>query len=672
MFFEEPDYGAIHDFISIKERQNDPRTDIHCTSAQLYLPLMDGEIRVLELHPAAFDAPFQAKLHVVSIDFTYFGGLREARRGRNRPTNHGASLITKTPVWYTALSYTWGVPAFNQIINFDVGSVKITSSLACAIQHLRSSEHGIYLWIDQICINQSDLREKETQIPLMELIYSHATNTVIWLGDHEDSDPPLAFKTMQEVHSRIQLNEQAISPEDFEHLFLPPVMDRSWWVIQQFFRRPWFTRTWTIQEACLSGELFVQCGKAVRNWNDIASWCYTLEDSGILKWLMANDALDRKYSKRSIADMRSTSGIATISLLNQIRMSQSPLVDKKEPLLHTLASTRYAAATEPKDKVYGLLGIAECSVLPNYSSEVTPGDVYHEACLSELSIRVYAQLSCVDHDIPCQPTWVPDWSVPRVTGVLGFSTMTQALYSAGGSFVPGKKYEIAMALSEDKKNITLCGKIFDEVTTISAVSVNPVLCIDAPSVHNNKWAIYADLANNSSPDHTYPGPDTSVYNAFFQTLVAGRDHSGTSPPSSEHNEVFSLILDSTMGRMPSIPGQTYSPRRKKGYFTLENLRSRRPAKARETLQVALQAALHMRRFAVTRKGYFALVPRGTRQGDEIVVFKKACVPFVIRKTKLDGNASLVYQLLGESYVHGIMRGEALEMDHLPFGDVTLV
>ena len=148
----------------------------------------------------------------------------------------------------------------------------------------------------------------------MELIYSHATNTVIWLGDHEDSDPPLAFKTMQEVHSRIQLNEQAISPEDFEHLFLPPVMDRSWWAIQQFFRRPWFTRTWTIQEACLSGELFVQCGKAVRNWNDIASWCYTLKESGILKWLMANDALDRKYWKRSIADMRSTSGIAKISL----------------------------------------------------------------------------------------------------------------------------------------------------------------------------------------------------------------------------------------------------------------------------------------------------------------------------------------------------------------------
>jgi len=160
MFFEEPDYGAIHDFISIKERQNDHQTDVHRTSAQLYLPLMDGEIRVLELHPAAFDAPFQAKLHVVSIDFTYFGGLREARRDRNRPLNHGVSLTTKIPVWYTALSYTWGVPLFSHIINFDIGSVKITSSLACAIQHLRSSEHGIYLWIDQICIHLDRSRIK--------------------------------------------------------------------------------------------------------------------------------------------------------------------------------------------------------------------------------------------------------------------------------------------------------------------------------------------------------------------------------------------------------------------------------------------------------------------------------------------------------------------------------
>ena len=102
--------------------------------------------------------------------------------------------------------------------------------------------------------------------------------------------------------------------------------------------------------------------------------------------------------------MRSSSGIATIGLLDQIRMPQSPFMYEKETLLHTLAFKRYAAATELKDKVYGLLGIAECSALPNYSPKVTPGDVCHEVCLTGLSVRVYAQLSCVDYEIPRRPS----------------------------------------------------------------------------------------------------------------------------------------------------------------------------------------------------------------------------------------------------------------------------
>lgn len=81
----------------------------------------------------------------------------------------------------------------------------------------------------------------------------------------------------------------------------------------------------------------------------------------------------------------------------------------------------------------------------------------------------------------------------------------------------------------------------------------------------------------------------------------------------------------------------------------------------------------MRRFTITRKGYFALVPRGTRDGDEIVVFEKACVPFVVREVKMQGDVEKsYYQLLGETYVHGIMKGEVLKMHGFQFGDVTLV
>jgi hypothetical protein len=83
----------------------------------------------------------------------------------------------------------------------------------------------------------------------------------------------------------------------------------------------------------------------------------------------------------------------------------------------------------------------------------------------------------------------------------------------------------------------------------------------------------------------------------------------------------------------------------------------------------MRAALTMRRFVITQKGYFALVPRGTQQGDTIVVFEGACVPFVVRNTQ-SGNGG--FELLGEAYVHGIMQGEVMSAPDIKFQDVTVV
>jgi hypothetical protein len=80
----------------------------------------------------------------------------------------------------------------------------------------------------------------------------------------------------------------------------------------------------------------------------------------------------------------------------------------------------------------------------------------------------------------------------------------------------------------------------------------------------------------------------------------------------------------------------------------------------------------MRRFAITTKGYFALVPRGTREGDSIVVFDKACVPFVARRVTNEDGSNHLYQLLGETYVHGIMQGQVFDMPDLHLEDVILV
>jgi len=85
-----------------------------------------------------------------------------------------------------ALSYVWGEPVFDKIIQLGGRSFRVTKNLYNILCNLRRRDATRVIWIDAICINQSDLEEKTHQVRLMGDIYSKAQKTVIWL----DSQPP--------------------------------------------------------------------------------------------------------------------------------------------------------------------------------------------------------------------------------------------------------------------------------------------------------------------------------------------------------------------------------------------------------------------------------------------------------------------------------------------------
>ena len=97
-----------------------------------------------------------------------------------------ADLAT-TPM-YTALSYVWGQFASPpQIITCNDIPIPVTTSCYSALQHLRAVNGSFTIWIDAICINQSDQLDKAQQIDLMGEIYSQAQASYIWLGEADDA-----------------------------------------------------------------------------------------------------------------------------------------------------------------------------------------------------------------------------------------------------------------------------------------------------------------------------------------------------------------------------------------------------------------------------------------------------------------------------------------------------
>lgn len=98
------------------------------------------------------------------------------------------NVYLETAPVYEALSYTWGESRKERSISCGSENIAITANLASALVQLRNTDQSRTLWIDQICINQIDVHERNQQVALMHKIYSKAENVVIWLGEEGPDD----------------------------------------------------------------------------------------------------------------------------------------------------------------------------------------------------------------------------------------------------------------------------------------------------------------------------------------------------------------------------------------------------------------------------------------------------------------------------------------------------
>jgi hypothetical protein len=146
----------------LKAIQRSPQLS-HIADMYKYLSLLDPRtIRVLELEPEQKNSSdLVTRLLEVSID---------------------------DPPTFEALSYAWEGQRFDQGIVCDEESLLISATCKAALLRLRLKTKNRLLWIDQICINQTSLEEKNHQVAIMGEIYSRAKRTIVWLGTDPRSD----------------------------------------------------------------------------------------------------------------------------------------------------------------------------------------------------------------------------------------------------------------------------------------------------------------------------------------------------------------------------------------------------------------------------------------------------------------------------------------------------
>ena len=619
-------------------------------SATRHPQLQDAsDIRVLELHPGSYEDALWCTSHVCSLGFEYPPAPENELYWRPW-LRYAISRRTGQLVWYSALSYTWGAPIFVKPLTYNDHQVLVTENLDLALRHLRQSDKSVNLWIDQLCINQDDLKEKESQVSLMGRVYERSWNTVIWLGGEADNSS-VTLDVIRDFNTifQFELESSTIHPESFAEHHLPIPGSQQWVDISKLLARSWFLRTWVMQEAVLSGEVAILCGHKCVKWSDIGIFAYNLEKQDLVRYLDIEGSIARKDENLGYRQIRQ------IDSLKVYQQSSHSL------FVEILEQGRGSKATDVRDKVYGMLGMSLATIRPDYSKSIR--EVYTEASATINEWTLISLFCCVDHpnSVENLPSWVVDWSQPRWTTSLGYGASHLGVYAASGEYI-----RVMPDVTIDGYRLTTTGTIFDTISIISETAQALALAelVDPLSPTSQFIARNVESVLEHCQQYT---TSCSMFTAFWHTLVAGKDSSGrqkapTTAPD-DYSPIFALLIDTATERSPSFPDQPTFKRK----LTLANLKVRQPSKVYRLMQIAFKNAIECRRFGVTSKGYMGFFPQTTQIGDEICVISGVHIPFVVRRQSGDD-----FQLVGECYVHGIMNGEVLQMTELSRAEMTFV
>lgn len=290
---------------------------------------------------------------------------------------NNASEQGPIPPEYDALSYHWGPtnpdtdPCIHVMVkdeNFPLktGSfpLKVTRNLESALRTLRSEEEFKTFWIDALCIDQANAKEKGSQIHYISKIYNQAQHVRVWLGK-KDERTTMALGFIRRCLKTEVLDElERDRTSAYE----------SWNALKSLLTKSWFNRRWIVQEIALAKEATLHCGDEHCNWRDFADVASQLSEK--------QEELRTHFAK-SPEFQHNTAHLGDISELGAIR-----LVDATQELVHKTPDGRLEEmnlsledivcslsafkASEPHDIIYAILSLARDTHDALPAAEITP------------------------------------------------------------------------------------------------------------------------------------------------------------------------------------------------------------------------------------------------------------------------------------------------------------
>ena len=176
---------------------------------------------------------------------------------------------------YECVSYTWGDAANCESITVKGVDLTIRKHLWEILSLLRLRQQDRMLWVDALCISQSSTAEKNSQVSKIGRIFSRASKVLVWLGRNVDDSEPLLSMIMAKDNQ--PLISVATSPLHDQLRFVRSTLS--------FLSRPYWRRTWILQEYLISLNLEFHCENI-----------YFSEELFDRKWSVVKDVLSQLIS----------------------------------------------------------------------------------------------------------------------------------------------------------------------------------------------------------------------------------------------------------------------------------------------------------------------------------------------------------------------------------------
>ncbi len=653
---------------------------------------------------------------------------------------------------YVGLSHTWGPPHQDQpgYDESDKLPILLNDQHFFVLPNLLDGLHDLrkvwnfddevqHMWIDAICIDQANLSERAAQVEMMGQIYTRASQTVVWLGK-SNQDTAAAMRMYQSILD--------IPAEDFAPFYkqypnvippsdefwrthgLPSLQDeRSWAPLIRLFESRWFSRAWVIQEITLASRAIVLWGSHTMSWESLghvalagrAARLGQLEAFSALTRYLSGDT--EHASKEDWVVHDSSANIFQL-WINKYRYAQGDdrtvdeaLVNEMKALTGCRApsaaswlvyfslTNRWADATDPRDKVYGYLGlvtdimkrdsILSLPIHATYSPTNTVSQVYKQVTklLVEETDTLAVLMAINDPPSLRQaslPSWVPDFS--RRQG-LDFMWTVRPQFCASGD--PARleetphRIEGTRRVQIDGNQLRARGSLVGTVVTLSAslsdfmgprwhVWIQHLLAVDPIYRFTEECRVEAFWRTllMDSQGRQYPAEKGTgdMFRAYVLQCLA-RYFPGLRPESEQYRDyvrsiqaINLLSATDTSGSMPSYSGPS----------NIIAQAARIPDKEVESLSgeeittiltelvdkmagllMGMDGSMVNRRIAFSDQGHFMNIPMWAEAGDVIAVLDSCPCPLVLRA--LDQKLSC-YTIQGSAYVHGVMYGEAVNND----------